>query len=126
MENANLLLSEGKSLHRIGQGFLPTLWIIGIVGFLITTICCGEYRSGYLLLSGHYPFVNVLMGLWYLLIGVGSLWLPAIVFGLILIGIGQIASNTCTEEPLNSSCPVECHTLDSANDEAGHEDDTES
>ena len=93
MKNAQLLLSIGNSIYSKTKN-LTFLGPIGLGGLLITLLFCGEHAAKYLTFSGWYPVVNILIGVWYLLIAIGFCVVFPYFMSLILIGIGQIAQNT--------------------------------
>jgi hypothetical protein len=97
MENAQLLKQHGFSDYLACKKFYLCL-PIGLVCLFITLLFCGEYASRYLIFSGYYPIVNILIGVWYLLIFVGAYATIGLYMGLILIGLGQIAENTCKQD----------------------------
>ena len=105
MEDAKRVLAKANSrlLLDIGEGYQPNgkYWkqlcivygvIVGLIGFIL--ICCGEYAVEYMLLSGHYDMVNILIGILYLALVI----IPPCMFfyflALIVLGLGQIAMNT--------------------------------
>lgn len=94
MKNASLLLEIGNNMYCKTKNYIffaPG----GFLALLITVALCGEYAAAYLLLSGHYAFVNFLVFMWYIFIAIGLCVVWPYFMGLILIGIGQIAENTC-------------------------------
>lgn len=99
MKNANLLLEIGESMYEKTKRFI-FFGPCGLGALLITLLFCGEYAPKYLAFSGHYVFVNVLIGFWYLMIAIGACVVFPYFMGLILIGLGQIAKNT---DPSNNN-----------------------
>lgn len=93
MDNANLLLRIGKSMYNKTKNLI-FFGPFGLGALLITLLFCGKYASRYLVLSGGYVFVNVMIGFWYLMIAIGACVVFPYFLGLVLIGIGQIAKNT--------------------------------
>ena len=110
MDNANLVLTTGKSMYNNTKHLI---WCgpFGLGSLLITLFFCGEYAPLYLIFSGDYEIVNVLIGLWYLLIVIGICVVFPYFMGLVLIGIGQIAENTILDkdmvrEPVHQPAPT--------------------
>ena len=120
MDNANLLLNIGKKMYEKSKNFVFFL-PAGCLCLLLTLIFAGEYALDYLAFAGYYPIVNVLMAGWYLLILIGSFALPVFFVGLILIGLGQIAKNTCAPEVTTAPASADmwvckhCNTQNSLN-----------
>ena len=102
INNANLLLQIGEAMYNKTKNLI-LFGPVGLGCLLITMICCGEYATRYLVFSGAYAFVNMLVGFWYLMIAIGVCVVPPYFMGLILIGIGQIAKNTDPSNNNNSS-----------------------
>ena len=99
MKNSEMLIKEGHALLKLSK-IAEKCFIAFIILFLPTALCCGKYLPGYLALSGAYPIVNLLMCACYALLLICSFWLPLYFFGMIFIGLGQIAENTNPKEDL--------------------------
>ena len=97
MENAKLLLQTGTDMYNKYK-YLKFLSPVGLVLLFITRGFCGEYAGRYLVLSGTFVAVNLLVFAWYVMILIGCYALLPYLVGLVLIGLGQIAMNTCTSE----------------------------
>ena len=93
MENANLLLRIGSFMYKNSRSMI-LFGPFGLIALVITLLFCGEHAVEYMAFSGHYAFVNIMIGLWYLMIAIGACVVFPYFMGLILIGIGQIAKNT--------------------------------
>ena len=112
MKNAKLLLDIGNSMYSKSKNFI-FFAPFGFAVLLITLFFCGEYATEYLVLSGPYAFVNFLLVGWYVIILIGACAVWPFFMGLILIGIGQIAENTCkaeTSEVVNSTTQSSVYT----------------
>lgn len=79
MENGNKLLASGKKLLSTARVLL-FCFVFGLSALLITLLFCGDYATLYLALSGHYGFVNFLVGVFEFLIIMGSGAAPLLFF----------------------------------------------
>ena len=112
MKNAKLLLDIGNSMYNKSKNFI-FFAPVGFVALFVTLFFCGEYASLYLVLGGPYAFVNFLVVGLYIIIMIGACAVWPYFMGLILIGIGQIAENTCkgeTSEAVNSTTQTSVYT----------------
>ena len=110
MKNANLLSSIGESMYNNTKNLI-LFGPVGLGALLITMFFCGEYAPLYLAFGGYYPIVNVLVGIWYLMIAIGASVVFPYFMGLILIGVGQIAKNTDPSNSTSNTAPDELPDL---------------
>ena len=117
MENAKLLLDTGEGYLPGGKYYKGLCIIEGIIVTIIAIIllCCGEDAPKYMLLTGHYEFLNFIIGLAYL----SLIIIPGIVFitfmALIVLGLGQIAKNTLPASEENNADKVPTTSYDKVN-----------
>ena len=101
-ENALLVLYAGEKMYRIAMPFVFILFgalaLLGIICLVFVMIGDGQYLPRYFALNGFYPFLTAIFGILMSLIGLGLLALPFFLFGLLLLGVGQIALNTLRED----------------------------
>lgn len=86
-------MKTGENLYKAGKTIWPLL-PLSLTVLMLTLLFCGEYAPAYATFTGHYVFVNLLVHVLYLLIGIGAVCVGLYFMGLILLGLGQIAMNT--------------------------------
>ena len=103
MNNAKLLLRIGSNLYKYTKSFI--LYApIGLLGLLITFLLCDEHSFQSFTLNGSIEIVNYIVGVLYIMVAIGCIAIIPYFMGLVLIGLGQIAENTCRKP--SSTSPI--------------------
>ncbi|MBP5289263.1 MAG: hypothetical protein J6Z79_05250 [Clostridia bacterium] len=99
MDHGNRVLQKGLTFEKIGLRLIFTL--LGGIVLLILVVLIGAMMGNsepvsmlFFVTPEGYEFVPLLVGIAYLAIVAGSFGIPLYFFGLVYVGLGQIAVNT--------------------------------